>query len=94
MIPATPWEMPRLVGGDIEVTITPRQADVLSGICQGHTTAQIGRRLYLSEDTVKTHVKRLFRAMNVHCRAHAAALAASGQMAVMVRDDITDWSTT
>ena len=35
---------------------------------------QIGRQLYLSEDTIKTHARRLFRKLDVHDRAQAVAL--------------------
>lgn len=39
--------------------VTPRQADVLTGVVLGLSNGDIGARLYLSEDTVKTHVKAL-----------------------------------
>ena len=36
--------------------------------------AEIGRELYLSEDTVKTHARRLFRKLAAADRAQAVAL--------------------
>lgn len=89
---ATPWTLPRLLNTPTVAVLTPRQADVLAGICWGHTNQQIGARLGLSVETVKTHAKGLYRAMNANDRAHAAALAASGQLTVVVRDGVTDWS--
>ena len=35
---------------------------------QGKSNGQIGRELYLSEDTVKTHARRLFRKLGVRDR--------------------------
>ena len=40
---------------------------------QGKSNGQIGRELYLSEDTVKTHARRLFRKLGVRDRAQAVA---------------------
>jgi DNA-binding NarL/FixJ family response regulator len=36
---------------------------------QGKSNGQIGRDLYLSEDTIKTHARRLFRKLGVNDRA-------------------------
>jgi DNA-binding NarL/FixJ family response regulator len=55
--------------------LTERELDVLSGMCDGRSNAEIGRSLYLSEDTVKTHARRLFRKLGASDRAHAVALA-------------------
>ena len=40
----------------------------------GRSNAEIGRELYLSEDTVKTHARRLFRKLGASDRAHAVAM--------------------
>jgi DNA-binding NarL/FixJ family response regulator len=42
-------------------------------MAQGKSNGQIGRELYLSEDTVKTHARRLFRKLGVRDRAQAVA---------------------
>lgn len=54
--------------------LTERERQVLRGMAQGKSNGQIGRELYLSEDTVKTHARRLFRKMGVNDRAQAVAL--------------------
>jgi len=56
------------------VTLTERELQVLRGMSQGMSNGQIGRELYLSEDTVKTHARRLFRKLGVNDRAQAVAL--------------------
>jgi DNA-binding NarL/FixJ family response regulator len=55
-------------------TLTERELQVLTGMSQGKSNGQIGRELYLSEDTVKTHARRLFRKLGVNDRAQAVAL--------------------
>ena len=40
--------------------LTEREQQVLRGMSEGLSNAQIGRELFLSEDTVKTHARRLF----------------------------------
>lgn len=54
--------------------LTERELQVLRGMSQGKSNAEIGRGLYLSEDTVKTHARRLFRKLGVNDRAQAVAL--------------------
>ena len=55
------------------VNLTEREMQVLRGMSQGKSNGQIGRELYLSEDTVKTHARRLFRKLGVRDRAQAVA---------------------
>jgi DNA-binding NarL/FixJ family response regulator len=59
---------------DPAVTLTERELQVLRGMSQGKSNAEIGRSLFLSEDTVKTHARRLFRKLSVNDRAQAVAL--------------------
>jgi DNA-binding NarL/FixJ family response regulator len=40
---------------------------------EGKSNGEIGRELFLSEDTVKTHARRLFRKLGVNDRAQAVA---------------------
>jgi DNA-binding NarL/FixJ family response regulator len=53
--------------------LTEREQQVLAGMANGKSNAQIGRDLYLSEDTIKTHARRLFRKLGVGDRAQAVA---------------------
>ena len=54
--------------------LSEREVEVLEGMSRGKSNAQIGRELYLSEDTVKTHARRMFRKMGAADRAQAVAL--------------------
>ena len=55
-------------------SLTEREMQVLTGMSRGRSNAEIGRELYLSEDTIKTHARRLFRKLGAADRAHAVAM--------------------
>lgn len=55
------------------ITLTERELQVLRAMADGKSNAEIGRELYVSEDTVKTHARRLFRKLGARDRAHAVA---------------------
>lgn len=81
-----PWTPPVLRTEPVEVVITPQQANVLSGLCCGHTYEQIGRRIGVARNTVLTHVKCLYLALGARNAAHAVALTCSGQVRAVVDD--------
>lgn len=55
------------------VSLTEREMQVLRGMSEGKTNGQIGKDLFLSEDTIKTHARRLFRKLQAQDRAEAVA---------------------
>ena len=55
--------------------LSPRQVEVLRLLQQGHSTKQIAAELHLSTETVRNHIRRLFRALGVHTRLEAVAAA-------------------
>ena len=55
--------------------LTPRQVDVLRLLEQGRSTKQIAAELHLSTETVRNHVRHLFRALGVNSRLEAVAAA-------------------
>jgi DNA-binding NarL/FixJ family response regulator len=55
------------------VKLTDRELQVLLGMSKGRSNGEIGRQLALSEDTVKTHARRLFAKLDARDRAHAVA---------------------
>jgi DNA-binding CsgD family transcriptional regulator len=64
----------RLVPRSGRPILTERELEVLAGMCEGRSNAEIGRSLFLSEDTVKTHARRLFKKLGAVDRANAVAL--------------------
>jgi PAS domain S-box-containing protein len=59
----------------VELHLTPRQAEVLALLERGRTTRQIAEELHLSSETVRNHVRRLFKTLGVHSRLEAVAVA-------------------
>lgn len=55
--------------------LTPRQYEVLGLLCQGLSNKMIGRRLNLSENTVRGHVQATLAALQVSSRSEAAFVA-------------------
>jgi DNA-binding NarL/FixJ family response regulator len=70
---ASPTTVRSTVREPAPVTLSMREMQVLTGMSQGKSNAQIGRELYLSEDTIKTHARRLFRKLGAKDRAEAVA---------------------
>lgn len=62
-----------------EVPLTRREQDVLDELIQGQSNRQIGRNLFISEDTVKSHVKAILRKLGARDRAHAVSLVLSSR---------------
>jgi PAS domain S-box-containing protein len=61
--------------------LTPRQVEVLRLLEQGRSTKQIAAELHLSTETVRNHIRRLFRALGVNSRLEAVAAARAGASA-------------
>jgi DNA-binding NarL/FixJ family response regulator len=71
----TPVSHGAAVGGtSAQPALTERELQVLTGMSRGRSNAEIGKELYLSEDTVKTHARRLFRKLAAADRAQAVAV--------------------
>lgn len=54
-----------------ELAITPREHEILGLIAEGLSNREIGERLFVSENTVKTHSSRLFDKLGVNKRVQA-----------------------
>ena len=53
---------------------TARETEVLQLISDGLVNREIGERLFLSEETVKSHVRHLLAKLHARSRAHAVAV--------------------
>ena len=56
-------------------TLTPRESEVLAHVADGLSHAEIGRRLSISPETVRTHVRKACERLNARTRTHAVATA-------------------
>ncbi len=61
--------------------LSDREVQVLKCLARGQTTSQIAESLFISENTVKTHIRHILEKMEVNNRAEAVARA--GQMALI-----------
>lgn len=55
--------------------LSPRELDVLAHLQRGLSNAQIARALFVSPDTVKTHVRNVLQKLGAQGRGHAAVIA-------------------
>jgi len=69
VIPFTP-QITREIGQDP----TAREIEVLQLVADGLVNREIGERLFLSEETVKSHVRHLLAKLQARSRAHAVAV--------------------
>ena len=58
----------------LEQEPTTREIEVLQLISDGLVNREIGQRLFLSEETVKSHVRHLLAKLQARSRAHAVAI--------------------
>jgi NarL family two-component system response regulator LiaR len=54
-----------------ELTITPRELEILELIAQGMSNREIAEKLFVSENTVKTHSSRVFDKLGARRRTQA-----------------------
>jgi DNA-binding NarL/FixJ family response regulator len=55
--------------------LSPREVEVLGGVMQGESNEEIARRLFVSRQTIKTHMANVLRKLEARDRAHAVAIA-------------------
>ena len=55
--------------------MTEREIEVLMEVARGLSDKEIATKLYLSESTVKSHLRAIYRRLKLRNRAHAAAFA-------------------
>lgn len=55
--------------------LTPREAELLSLLTQGLSNRELGKQLFISEATVKTHLAHIYAKLGVETRAAAIATA-------------------
>ena len=58
-----------------DLSLTPRQAEILGLLERGRSTSEIAEELHLSAETVRNHIRHLLRAVGAHSRLEAVAIA-------------------
>lgn len=67
--------------------LSPQELKVLELMADGAPDKEICRSLWLSENTVKTHVRRILRKLGARNRTHAVAIAFESGLLGTRRDD-------
>jgi DNA-binding NarL/FixJ family response regulator len=61
--------------------LSPREREVLALLGRGWSNAQIGRELYISPHTVRTHVQNILQKLEMHSKLEAATFAMQHELA-------------
>lgn len=56
-------------------SLSPRELEVLALIAQGLSTREVAAALWVTQETVKSHVARVLHRLDARTRAHAVAIA-------------------
>lgn len=64
-------------------SLSERELVVVSYLVKGKTYSEIAEIIFLSPHTVKTHIKNIYKKMNVHTRAEVVKLALEAELAVL-----------
>jgi two-component system nitrate/nitrite response regulator NarL len=59
----------------VKERLNPRELEILKILSHGQTLTSIARELHISKNTVKTHLKNLYRKIDVHNRKEACVKA-------------------
>lgn len=65
--------------------LTQRELEILKGIVAGHTDLKIAESLFISKHTVRTHIKSLYRKLDVSSKSQAVAKAMHDK--IIITDD-------
>jgi DNA-binding NarL/FixJ family response regulator len=55
--------------------LTQRERDVLEQLCEGKSYRSIGDTLFISQDTVRSHIKSIYKKLEVNSKSEAVAKA-------------------
>jgi LuxR family transcriptional regulator, maltose regulon positive regulatory protein len=72
---ATPRERQATFESVVRPALSPREREVLNELARGSTYADIAAQLFVSENTIKTHVSSLYGKLSVGRRSEALAVA-------------------
>jgi DNA-binding NarL/FixJ family response regulator len=72
-------QIARMVVNSFKITpsdsLTQRETEVLSQLCKGMSYKMIADALFISEETVRRHIKSIYRKLEVHSKSEAVAKA-------------------
>ena len=69
-----------VAAGEKVPQLTQRERDVLRLLADGHSNEEIGKRLFISPETVRTHVRKAMDKLDADTRTQAVAVALRNQL--------------
>lgn len=70
-----PALMPTFLTRDSQDLLTPREREILQLLANGASNADVAAKLFISQETVKSHVRHILAKLEVDTRTHAVAIA-------------------
>jgi DNA-binding CsgD family transcriptional regulator len=67
--------MPALLTREREEMLTVREREILQLLADGMSNADVAARLFISQETVKSHVRHILAKLEADTRTHAVAIA-------------------
>jgi DNA-binding NarL/FixJ family response regulator len=58
-----------------EAVLTPREREILHGLAEGNSYQELAGRLHISADTVRFHIRNIYRKLQAHSQSEAVAKA-------------------
>lgn len=58
-----------------EIELSERELEVLHQLCRGANNREIAEDLFVSTNTIKAHIKNIYKKLHVHSRAEAVSKA-------------------
>lgn len=72
-------QIARMVVSSFKITshsnLTPREGEVLNQLCKGKSYRMIAETLFISEETVRRHIKNIYKKLEVSSKSEAVAKA-------------------
>jgi DNA-binding NarL/FixJ family response regulator len=70
-----PSLMPTFLNRDGHDLLTPREREILQLLADGMSNADVAAKLFISQETVKSHVRHILAKLEADTRTHAVAIA-------------------
>jgi DNA-binding NarL/FixJ family response regulator len=67
--------MPAFLPGKGEDMLTTREREILQLLADGMSNADVAAKLFISQETVKSHVRHILTKLEADTRTHAVAIA-------------------
>ncbi len=56
------------------ILLTPKEKEIISFVCEGLSNKEIAHRLNISESTIKAHLHRIFKKLNIQSRTQLVSI--------------------